>query len=120
MPILSVHRRGRSMIARLFPPPHYLLMPAVGVDISDSSVKFAEFIKSGDGLRLGRYGERSIPDGVVVKGMIQKVEELADTLRALKREMHITFIRASLPEEHAYIFQTHIPDETPEDHLRTI
>jgi|SRR3989344_6112006 len=108
-----------SFFARFFPPPRFLAMPAIGIDISDRSVKYAKLVDRDARRLLDDFGERLIPEGVLVKGSIQQTDALAEILRNLKKESGATFIRASLPEEHAYIFQTSIPEDTSPEEIRT-
>jgi type IV pilus assembly protein PilM len=110
----------RGVISTFFPTPRFLTMPSVGVDISDKSVKFTGITVQGDKRTLSHFGERPIPDGVMAKGMIQDLPALADIMTALRTEEGIDVIRASLPEEHAYIFRTPVPGDTPHDQIRTI
>lgn len=103
-----------------FPPPRFLSMPAVGLDISDSSVKFVELVNRPYGKELGMFAERDIPDGVVVNGEITDTERLARVLAGLRSDFHLEFVRVSLPEEKGYVFQTKIARETPPDQVRGI
>jgi len=108
-----------GVFERIFPPPKFLRMPAVGVDISDSSVKCIEIVEQGNTKRLGRFGELPIPDGAISRGMIQNSAALIKVLADLRATHHLNFIRASLPEEHVYVFQTLMPDDTPHEQIRT-
>ena len=120
MSVKYAQKKSRLTLKRFFPVPKYLNLPTVGIDISDRSVKFLEFAYE-DGRRvLGRYGERGISEGIMAKGMIQQVEALAEILGKLKDDEHLHAIRASLPEEHAYIFQTVIPADTDYTQARNI
>ncbi len=85
-------------------------MPAVGLDISDQSVKFLQLVKKDEGLRLGRYGEYPIAPGIISEGVIIDAPRLTEILKECKRQWHLDFIRASLPEEKAYLFRTEVPD----------
>jgi type IV pilus assembly protein PilM len=84
-------------------------MPAVGVDISDFSVKFIEFIPQGRGLVVGRYGEKRVPEDIVVSGSIRNPDALRAILAGLREEHGLDFIRGSLPEERGYLFETSVP-----------
>lgn len=112
--------KKRSFFSRLFPVPKFLSMPAAGIDISDNSIRFVEFIDTHKGKKLFKFGEYSIPDGVVLNGEIQDVETLSKKLKKVKEENDINFIRASLPEEKVYLFQTSIPDDVGKKQIRNI
>lgn len=99
----------------MFPVPEYLSMPAAGLDVSDHSMKFVEFEGPPGRKRVSRFGTKSIPDGVIVGGTIARREALVDALAELREEHGLRFVRASLPEEPAYIFTTQVPDVRHEE-----
>src|SRR3989344_1895449 len=109
-----------GFIALFFPPPSLLSMPAVGIDISDRSVKYAEFHYHDGRTSLNRLGERPVPEGIMDRGVIGKPEELTSILSKLKVELGLSTVRVSLPEEHVYIFQTLIPEGTRVEQVRTL
>lgn len=100
---------SRANFLRLFPTPHYLAMPAVGLDISDQSVKFMRLTLRGGNIVIDRYGERAVPVGVVESGAVRNVEALAKVLIELKEEYKLTEVVASMPEEEAYIVRLALP-----------
>ncbi|KKP78420.1 MAG: hypothetical protein UR77_C0003G0027, partial [Candidatus Nomurabacteria bacterium GW2011_GWC2_35_35] len=51
----------RNSYNRFFPTPKFLLLPSFGLDISDESIKFIELVKTKDGIKVNRYGEKKIP-----------------------------------------------------------
>lgn len=57
-----------------------------GLDISDKYIKFVELIETKIGLRVGKYGERKIPPGVIEEGEIKDSKKLQAILRALKKD----------------------------------
>ncbi|MDP6387965.1 MAG: pilus assembly protein PilM [Candidatus Pacebacteria bacterium] len=112
--------KEKSFFTRVFPTPKFLAMPAVGIDISDDSIRFVELVNKKEGKILSRFGEYKIPAGLVLNGEIQDVEKLSEELKKIKEENDIESIRASLPEEKVYLFQTHIPEDAKEDQIRSI
>jgi len=84
-------------------------MPAVGLDISSNSIRFMEMLRTSSGLRPGRYGEKSIPEGVGYSEDVHNNKSLKKTLKELASEYDLKFVNVSLPEEKAYIFQTSFP-----------
>ena len=94
-----------------FPTPKLLTMPAAGIDISDSSVKFLTLKDTDNGREIDLYGEKKIPAGAVSGGEIKNADALIKVLYAIQKENDLHFIRASLPEEKAYLFKTLIPKE---------
>ncbi len=99
----------RSTFYKFFPPPRFLQMPAIGLDISDTSVRFVELVESRNGLRIGRYGEWVIPAGVIDSGEIKKPLELRSIFVDFKKKFGLDFVAVSLPEEKAYLFNQHLP-----------
>lgn len=100
-----------------FPTPSYLSMNSFAVDISDESVKYGELIPTSQGLRLSKYGEEKIPNGVVSSGKIENENELIRILKRIKEKGKINFIRVSLPEEQMYLFTLSLP-RTDNSNLR--
>lgn len=94
---------------KLFPLPAYLRIPAVGIDISDRSIKYVELKKHGDSLRLKNFGEKKIDPGIIEAGMIKKKDELISVLRALRNEIGNPYIVSALPEERAFLKVVHLP-----------
>lgn len=106
----------RSFFSKLLPPPAYLTLPAVGVDISDTSLKYIAFApttRTDEPRKLVQWGDIDIPDGVVSRGKIIDPEKLTKVLLQCKRESGAEFIRVSLPEERAYLFETEIKKKVP-------
>jgi len=100
---------SRANFLRLFPTPRYLAMPAVGLDISDQSVKFTQLTLRGGKIAIDRYGERAVPLGVIESGAVSNQEALAKVLVELKEEYKLTEVVASMPEEEAYIVRLALP-----------
>lgn len=90
---------------KFFPLPHFLLPPSFGLDVSDESIKFLQLLPTKDGIRIGRYGERKIPPGIIQSGKIQDLKRMEEILVALRKEEGIKSVRVSLPEEQMYLFQ---------------
>ncbi|MCC7160495.1 pilus assembly protein PilM [Candidatus Nomurabacteria bacterium] len=91
-------------LLNFFPPPEFLTEPSFGVDISDESIKYVELLMTKNGLKLGRYGEKIIPPGIVEAGKIQNTKKMEEILSTLKKEEGIKSVRVSLPEEQVYLF----------------
>ncbi len=105
------HARERNF---LFPPPEYILLPAVGVDISDRSIKYVELVPTAHGHRLSKYGDIPLPAGIVESGRIVTPTRLTDALRNLRMSENLSFVRAALPEEQVYFFRTTLTNEPEE------
>lgn len=100
-----------------FPPPKFLNLNATGVDISDSSIKVLKFKRTQQGSIPDFFDEQKIAPGIVHQGGIEDPESLAEALIALRRKYNMNFIRASLPEEKVYLFQTTVPDSKDKEQI---
>lgn len=93
------------------PPPQSLLVSGVGIDISESSVKYISFKSSYQNARrlsLAHYGELDLAEGIISRGEINDVAALAKVLSQIQQKTGISYARVSLPEERIYIFETEI------------
>ncbi len=107
--------------AKLIPPPQYLMMPSVGVDISDTSLKYIQFqpdTHSGTRLELSYWGDIDIPDSALHRGTVHDVKALSKVVAEVKDRTGMSTIRVSLPEERAYLFETEIKKGTPFKEIR--
>ncbi len=103
--------------AALFPPPKFLAMPAAGLDISDTSIKYmtADFTKAGfipkviDTMRLEA--------GIVSGGVVKDAHALAQALATLREKHHGGFVHVALPEELVYIFTLEVPKNSKREHI---
>lgn len=110
-----------SVLSQLLPPPTFLTMPSVGVDISDTSLKYISFqptAKLDAKRQLKIWGDIPIPNNVVNRGQLIEPTQLVAVLKEFKAETNADFINVSLPEERAYLFETEIKRNTPMKEVR--
>ncbi|MEK7647297.1 MAG: pilus assembly protein PilM [Patescibacteria group bacterium] len=93
----------------LFPPPKYLSIPSVGLDLSDRSFKYVALSKTRHGVRVEKYGKVAVPQGIIESGIIKKRKELIDLLASNCRSLHMEYAAISLPEEKAFLYVTELP-----------
>lgn len=98
-----------NLLSKFFPVPNYLRIPAVGVDLSERSVKYVELKKTSDGLRLKRFNKKSIKKGIIEGGVVKQKDDLVEQLKLLRQELKTEHIIASLPEEKGFIKVVKIP-----------
>ncbi len=106
---------------RHMPPPNYLMLSSVGVDISDTSLKYIAFGDTPErNIRrpLKQWGEIGIPEGVLERGQVLDQKQLANVLIEFQKKTNAKYVRVSLPEERAYLFETEIKRSTPEKEIR--
>lgn len=92
-----------KLFSRFFPFPNYLAMPAVGIDISDRTIKYAQLEKSSGDFKLKKFGIKNIDLGIIERGEIKQKEALLKELKILHQELNNNYIVASLPEEKAFM-----------------
>ncbi len=112
-----------NTITRFFPPPRYLTMPSVGVDISDTSLKYIQFERKhihDPILELKHWGDLVIPSGVVERGKVHDGSQLKQILLEMKERTAAEYIRVSLPEERAYLFEAHVKRSASRKEARSL
>jgi len=109
----------RELFTNIVPPPQFLLMPSVGIDVSDASLKYVRFTQAygkSNHIRLEACGDIPLAPGVVVEGKVQDKDVLVAELKKIRKQLGVSFVRVSLPEKHAYIFETEIePGAAPSE-----
>ncbi len=112
-----------SLFEKILPAPTYLMMPSTGVDISDTSLKYIRFAPTARHAvkrQLEAWGEVDIPEGVLKRGQVTDQKQLVSVLQEFKTRTKADYIRVSLPEERAYLFETEIKRSTPANEIRSL
>ncbi len=102
----------------LFPTPQFLLISSTGVTISDTSVYVVEFKRSGKGDRgliLSHLGSVPLPEGAVVDGVVNDRAAVTKALKELREHFSFRYVRATFPEEKAYLFTTEVDKASATD-----
>lgn len=97
-------------LSRWFPLPKTLFPSAVGVDVSDTSIKWLILEHNGDLRQVHSYGQETLAPGIVENGLVRDGSALSEALRELKKKIGVACAHAALPEEAAYVFSMHIPE----------
>ena len=93
----------------------------VGVDVSDTSLKFVQFERLhayDKNLSLTHWGDISMPAGIVERGNVHDPKQLAKVLGEVKEKSGAQYVSVSLPEERAYLFETTVPRNLPAREIR--
>lgn len=103
----------------VFPPPEFLLLSTSGIALSDKAARFIQFRRGSfsNRQRLHRFGKSVLPIGAVESGYIREPEKVVKSLSELASKHGVRFVRASLPDEKAYLFTSTI-DNVPKHNLR--
>jgi type IV pilus assembly protein PilM len=110
-------------LGKIIPPPAYIQLPSVGVDVSDTSLKYITFkndTKSGTELLLEHWGDIEIPVGALDRGVVHDGTKLTEALIVMREKTGMENVRVSLPEERAYLFETEIKKGTPINEIRSL
>lgn len=108
-------QRVRHHLLDFFPPPKILLMPSIGIDLSDHYVRAIKIDRTPKGVIVSDFAEFPIPEGVVDGGFVNKPEELTKVLLEVKKRFKVSFVKATLPEEKSYLFTTRLPHLEPSE-----
>lgn len=98
-----------SAFFRIFPPPKFMQMKHAGLDISDDAIRCIEFSLPGASHRISKYDSVSLPPGLIKGGDIKDEKQLASILREFDMKNDLSYVKVSIPEEKAYLFQTDVP-----------
>jgi Tfp pilus assembly PilM family ATPase len=78
---------SRNLFLRLFPPPRFLEMPAIGMDISDEMVRYVRApLQQVVILSLENLAKREIPPDIIELGFIKDKEGLVPIMKELRKE----------------------------------
>lgn len=93
---------------KLFKPSFF------GLDISDLSLKIAKLKENSCGFTLSSYGRQNIPENIIIKGEIQKEDELIKIIQSAIATVHGKPLKTkscvvSLPESKAFIRVIQLP-----------
>jgi len=118
--VSRIFHSASDTLSRWFPRPAILAPAAVGIDISDTSIKWIALEPTGVGKRVRTSGQESLEQGVVVNGIVQDAHRLGETLRTIKEHIGIDCAHAALPEEAAYVFSMHVPANSSREQILSI
>lgn len=98
-----------------FAPPHYLTMPAIGVDLSTSGIKGALVVERSHGLELSSFVDIRFPGSAFTDGDITDRAAVLAALRELRSKLGVRIANVALPESKSYLFETHALGATKEE-----
>ena len=99
-----------SVFFKLFPPPRFMVMKHAGLDISDDAIRCLEYHESRLTRTISKHATVFLPPGMISDGDIKDEVGLKNILSEFDRKNDISYVKVSLPEEKAYLFQTEVPD----------
>ncbi len=86
-------------------------MSAVGLSVTDDAITVMELLPSRGGgeCRVGRFGRCALPPSALSGGAIMDAPAVVAELAALRQALHLDFVRISISEEKAYLYQAQLP-----------
>jgi Tfp pilus assembly PilM family ATPase len=93
----------------VFPPPKYLTMPSLSIDLSDSFARYIVFEKKNNYSVIKYFGAEKIPAGLITGGIINDKKAISEILSRIRVKTGLDFVNMTLPEERAYLFKMQIP-----------
>src|SRR3989344_6610852 len=108
---MSMNSAGRKNIFfDLFPVPEFLMLTNAGITITDEDIRLAKPRKGTlDGeFKLARLMKAPSPVGAIESGVIKDPSQLIPILKDFSQYLSGGFVRATLPEEKAYLFTASI------------
>lgn len=102
-----------SLFFKLFPPPKFMVMKHVGLDISDDAIHCIEYSGHAPNMRISKYLSIALPAGLIEGGEIKDEKALGSVLTKLDKDLGLSYVKVSVPEEKSYLFQTDIPTTDP-------
>jgi len=91
-----------------------MVMKHAGLHISDDAIRLIEYSGNGRALSIAKSGEEPLPSGVIDGGDIKDAAKLGTVLAAFGSKHGLSYVKASIPEEKAYLFQTEVPTDDAE------
>lgn len=99
-----------KLLEKFFPVPDFLRMPAIGLDISDRSIKYAKIRHNMRHIPVLRdFGVVRLPENAIENGVIKKPELVIEKLAEVRDITGMEFVHVALPEEKVWLFQLQLP-----------
>ena len=110
---LTRAKKNKKGFLDFFPAPKFLLLSTVGISFSDRGVQSVEFRQSPipKQLELAHSVEVPLPEGAIVQGYVYDKPAVVKVLSELKTKYSLQYIKATLPEEKAYMFTVEVQTE---------
>lgn len=83
-----------------------------GLDISDLSLKLVKLKKIKNRYKIVKFGETTLPKGIIKRGEIKKVDSLAEAIKNFVKKikgLKTKYVVASLPEEKSFVQVIRLP-----------
>jgi Tfp pilus assembly PilM family ATPase len=102
-----------SLFFKLFPPPKFMVMKHAGLDISDDAISCIEYSGHAPNLHIKKFSSVDLGPGVIEGGEIKDEKALVEKLSKMDKDLNLSYVKVSVPEEKSYLFQTDISATDP-------
>lgn len=102
---MNLSSRSKTFLD-FFPVPELLMISTSGVVVSDDDIRLVQ-LKTGAFTgrpKLSHYEAFTLLEGSVKSGEINNISEVISVLKALKNKRNLKYVRATIPDEKAYVF----------------
>ncbi len=97
-----------SFLLKLFPPPEFMLMDYAGLEISDDAIRCISYKSTSHGRKVTGFLSIELPKNLLIGGDTVNMDTLRAELLKFKEKTSLSYVRVSIPEEKAYLFQTDV------------
>ena len=102
-------KNRKKLFLDILPPPDYLRMPVLCLDLSDKSLKYIELKRKNGTVSVNRFGISALENGIIEGGEIKQKDKLISFLKQIKEKLKTELISASLPEEKVFLSRIKFP-----------
>lgn len=102
-----------SLLYKVFPPPKFLTMAHAGLDISDDAIRSIEYGTLRGHAVVKSFTRTNLPTGLSVGGDSRDGNKLSEIMRSVASKASLSYVKVSVPEEKAYLFQIDVPNTNP-------
>lgn len=102
-------KNRKKLFLDILPPPDYLRMPILCLDLSDKSLKYMELRRKNESISIHRFGVYTLEDGIIEGGEIKQKDKLISFLKPIKEKLKTEVAAVSLPEEKVFLSRIKFP-----------
>jgi len=90
-----------------------MLMRHAGLDISDDYIRCLTYSGNFPDLKIHSSATMAVPVGVIEGGDVKDPKVFEELLTTFNKEQGLSYVKVSIPEEKAYLFQTDVAGSDP-------
>lgn len=94
---------------KMFPPPKFLAMPYAGLDISDDNIRCVTYGSKFGHKYIKSFSSLDLPNGLLDGGDTKDQSKLIKLISDFAKKAALSYVKVSIPEEKAYLFETDVP-----------